>query len=73
MNIDLDSTGLRTLVNGSVPYYDVFNHPLVKKAGHRFSDQYIRTSWNRLNDLTDEELYELYLICRNSWKNILKK
>jgi hypothetical protein len=67
MNIELDRKGLETLVNGSQLYYNEFENPLVKKAGHNYSDQYGRTSWQSLNNLTDDELYQLYLICRNSW------
>ena len=69
MKLDLDRIGLETLVKGSQPYYDEFDNPLVKKAGHDYSDQYGRTTWRTLDKLTEDELYELYLICRNSnWK-----
>lgn len=64
MKIELDREGLKTLVKGSEPDYDEFLNPLVKKAGHSYF--YRRTYWNNLSDLTDEELYELYQICRNS-------
>jgi hypothetical protein len=67
MKIELDRKGLEILVNGSQPYYNEFANPLVKKAGHDYSDQYGRISWQSLNKLTDDELYQLYLICRNSW------
>jgi len=58
--------GLEILVSGCQPSYDVFDYPLVKKAEHEYSDQYNRTRWSKLSSLTEEELYELYLICRNS-------
>ncbi len=67
MKIKLDRKGLEILVNGSQPYYSEFDNPLVKKAGHDYSDQYGITSWKSLQNLTDDELYQLYLICRNSW------
>lgn len=67
MIVELDRKGLITLASGSTPHYDEFNNPLVKKAGHYYCDQYGRTMWEKINDLTDEELYQLYLICRNSW------
>lgn len=66
MTIELDRKGLEILVYGSVPDYNEFNNPLVKKAGHYYSDQYGRTGWRKLSALTDEELYEVYIICRNS-------
>ena len=64
MTVDLDRKGLVSLVKGSCPrkYSDIDN-PLVKKAGHRYSDQYGRTNWDSLENLTDTELFELYKIC----------
>lgn len=67
MKIELDRKALETLVKGSQPDYNEFENPLVKKAGHSYSDQYGRTSWGSLENLTDEELYKLYEICKNSW------
>ena len=66
MKIEIDRYGLEILVKGSNPHYNQFNNPLVKKAGHRFSDQY-GSSWESLDKLTDDELYQLYIICKNSW------
>lgn len=68
MIVDLDRHGLERLVRGCSPNYDEFDNPLIKKAGHRYSDQYGRTSWDKIDDLTDEELYEVYLICKRSWE-----
>jgi hypothetical protein len=70
MIVELDRTGLTALVRGSVPYYNAFGNPLVVKAGHEYIDQYARTYWSELHNLTDKELYELYIICRDSWCNI---
>ncbi len=67
MNIEIDRKGLEILVNGSVPDYNDFENPLVKKAGHDYNDQYGRTSWCSLKNLTDNELYELYIICRKRY------
>lgn len=67
MKIELDRKGLEILVAGSQPNYNEFDNPLVKKAGHRYYDQYGTSSWYNLNTLTNEELYKLYIICRNSW------
>jgi hypothetical protein len=68
MKIELDTKGLQTLVKGSQLYYDEFNHPLILKSGHAYSDQYGRTSWHNLDNLTDAELYEVYLICKKSFE-----
>jgi hypothetical protein len=67
MNVDLDIKGLKILVKGCSPDYSTFSNPLVIKAGHSYNDQYGRTDWGSLHKLSEAELYELYLICRNSW------
>lgn len=67
MKVDLSRKDLETLVRGGYPNYSEFGNELVKKAGHFYSDQYGRTSWDSLEKLTDEELYKLYKICQDSW------
>lgn len=67
MNIELDRKDLETLVEGSSPNYKEFNNLLVRKAGHSYSDQYGTTYWENLHKLSENELYELYLINKNSW------
>ena len=67
MNINLDREDLFSLIKGSCPNYSEFNNPLVLKAGHSYSDQYGRTYWSNLKELSDEELLQLYYICKNSW------
>lgn len=68
MKLDLTTQDLQSLVKGSSLWYSEFNNPLVIKAGHRYSDQYNKTTWTNLDELTDIELYDLYCICKNSWK-----
>ena len=68
MTLELDRKDLEALVKGSSVSYSGFSHPLVKMAGHSYSDQYGRTSWGSLDKLTEAELYMLYCVCRNSWK-----
>jgi hypothetical protein len=48
--------------------YSEFSNGLVKKAGHSYSDQYGRTSWGSLDKLSDEEVFDLYIICKISWR-----
>ena len=64
-----DREDLKALIKGKGVYYSQFNNALVKKAGHFYSDQYGRTSWNSINILSNEELAELYVICKNSWQD----
>lgn len=67
MIVELDRKGLANLVRGSELSYDEFDNPLVKKAGHRYSQHGGISSWDTLSALTDVELYELYLLCRKRW------
>lgn len=67
MTIDINRKGLIFLILGSNPNYNEIDNPLVKKAGHKYYEQYGTSSWYNLNTLTNEELYKLYIICRNSW------
>lgn len=67
MKVELERKDLEALVKGEELHYNEFENPLVKKAGHRYSDQYGRADWSSLENLTDEELYKLYEICKNSW------
>ena len=69
MKVELDRKGLEALVKGSKPYYNEFGNQLVKKAGHSYCSQYGNTSWDNLENLTDQELYKLHEICKNSWIN----
>ena len=69
MNIDLTKEDLAALVKGIVPYYSLFEDPLVKKSGHfngGFSSEW---SWNYgfEKNLTEQELWDLYIMCRDSW------
>lgn len=66
MKIELDRKGLEALVKGSQLNYNKFKDELVQKSGHSYSDQYGRTSWSNLSNLTEGELYELYKICINN-------
>lgn len=68
MIIELDRKGLEMLVRGTSINFNEFNNSLAVKAGLDYSDQYGRVSWDKLSDLTEEELYVLYIICRDSWE-----
>jgi hypothetical protein len=75
MTIQVDREDLEILVKGIVPHLDIFKypeHPLVKKAGYYFRYSMGASEWVTLENLTDEELYELYTICKESWKIIMK-
>lgn len=67
MKVELDRHDLKALVKGSIPEFKDFNNPLIMKAGHLYSDQYGQTCWNNLGELTDDELWEVYIICKNKY------
>lgn len=58
---------LEALVKGSSPSIELFENVLVKKAGHSYSDQYGKTSWDSLDKLSENELFRLYRICQSRW------
>lgn len=64
MKTELDRKDLEALVIGCPPGYSQMDHPLAKKAGHWYSDQYGRHGYNDLNNLSEDELFELYTICK---------
>jgi hypothetical protein len=68
MKIELEREDLLNMVKGTSPYYSVMEDTLVKKAGQWIGGMADRWSWGDLNSLTDEELFKLYKICKDSWK-----
>lgn len=70
MNIDLNRKDLISLVKGAVPNYSAFNDPLVKMCGNYIGGFLDRWDWDytKLEELSDQDLFKLYNICKNSWK-----
>jgi hypothetical protein len=68
MKVELDRKGLEDLVKGTYPHYYEFDNPLVKKAGHQYTEAYGSTMWHNLKELTEDELMLLYKICKDSWE-----
>lgn len=69
MELQLTKEDLITLVKGTSPNYSVMDHPLIKANGTYcggFKDEW---SWNYSFDktLTEEQLLEMYKICKASW------
>lgn len=63
---ELDRIDLENLVKGVQPDYSVFDRLLLIKAGFSYSDQYGCVTWNNLERLTEKELFDLYVICKES-------
>lgn len=67
ITIEVDKSELICLLKGTAPGYKIFNVDLLWKCG-RYPDGFNgRWEWNdnKLLELTEEELYKLYIICRN--------
>lgn len=70
MTFELDTEDLKSLVKGITPHYNVFENPLVKMCGEWIGGFVDKWSWFGyvLDTLSEEELYVLYITCKNSWK-----
>lgn len=70
MTVELDKNTLVSLVKGSCPNYNIFDNPLVKKSGRYTGGFHDKWDWDRvvLENLTEEKLWELYSLCKSSWK-----
>ena len=75
MLVTLDKKDLVHLVTGIAPNYSVFENELVKGYGYYFPNDRIsdrsgdKWTWNTasLMHLDEAELWELYLLCKDSW------
>ena len=67
MTVELTRKDLKIMAKGLQANYKIFNDPLVKKAGHSYSDSAGKTWWDTLDSLSDEELWQLFVLCRDSW------
>jgi hypothetical protein len=70
IQVNLDKEDLVNLVMGTSPYYNEFENPQIKQCGSYTGGMTERWDWKttELEKLSEEKLYELYLICKNSWK-----
>lgn len=66
MIVYLDKADLISLVNGKSPDFTVMDYPLISARGH-YTDAY-GWRWHSLEELTEEQLLEVYNMCKNSWK-----
>lgn len=67
MILDLDKDALKALVRSTPPYYSLFDNDLIKTLGN-YNDN-TGWSWNsELDKLSEESLWNLYTMCKKSWK-----
>ena len=69
MRLELDKSDLVSLVKGSVPNYSVMEKPLISISGI-YNGSYDKWEWNYKFEekLTEQELLDMYILCRDSWK-----
>jgi len=66
----LDRKDLKSLIKGTGVHKIHENNKIVQRAGYLNDDVNGIQLWTNLDDLSNDELYELYLICKNSYRLI---
>ena len=69
MIVDLDRKDIISLLTGSQPNYSVI-YKIPEEFGY-YVDCFNIWRWNNISEnmsYSDEQLYDLYLMCKNSWK-----
>ena len=67
MIVELNKEDLISLVKGIKPDYKWFKEPLVSRCGNYVGGLVDDWFWNsNLEDLSEEELWELYTICKQN-------
>ena len=69
MIVDLDRKDIISLLTGSQPNYSVIDKT-PEEFGY-YVDGFNIWRWNDISEnvsYSDEQLYDLYLMCKNSWK-----
>ena len=70
MIVDLDRKDIISLLKGSKPNYNVINK-IPEELGYYVGGFVNDWRWNYFSEnvsYSDEQLYDLYLMCKNSWK-----
>jgi hypothetical protein len=72
MKTELKVQDLANMVQGVSPNYHLFENELVKRCGS-YNGSYGTWSWKEyeLLKLSEEQLYGLYVLCRDSFKRRL--
>lgn len=67
MTVELQKIDLISLVMGTSPRYSVLEHALVKSNGRWVGGHVDEWRWDgsSLSALTEEELWRLYVVCRD--------
>ncbi len=69
MTVNLDKSDLRSLVMGTSPSFSIMEQETVKQCGRWVGGHVDRWDWHGgLELLTEHELWDLYCVCRDSWR-----
>ena len=70
MKVELDRKDIIALLRGTTPYYSVMDK-IPEDLGYFVGGFNHEWHWKYITEdcpYTDEYLYDLYLMCKNSWK-----
>jgi len=70
MKVELDRDDLVSLVKGTYPSYEIMDSPLIRLSGKYVGGFHDKWVWNDKFSpvLTEDNLWEMYNICKDSWK-----
>jgi hypothetical protein len=66
--IKLDRGDLISMAKGICPNPLIMDDYPINKLGSYFDNQGWQWNWDAFNDLTDIDIYNIYIMCKNSWK-----
>jgi hypothetical protein len=69
MKLYLDKEDLISLVKGTDPNLNVMGHPKIRCRGN-YNEPYGTWDWSyrAFEGCSETEIYEIYQLCKNSWK-----
>jgi len=74
MKVELDRDDLVNLVKGVYPSYEIMDIEVIKMNGRYVGGFHDKWVWNEKfdNHLTEIDLWDMYILCRDSWGKIKK-
>ena len=68
MKKDLDRDDLIALVRGTSPNYSIMDDDLIRFCGAMAGAPNENWQWGSLRRMSDEKLWDIYCMCKQSWK-----
>lgn len=66
--IKLDRLDLISMAKGIVPNPSIMDDYPIYKLGSYLDNQGWQWNWDAFNDLSEIDIYNIYVMCKNSWK-----